>query len=168
MALAALGALAGLHGLPDDGAGGATAAMALGGAPAVAAAPSQVAGLSVRAADGMFYVDGAVDGQRVRFLVDTGASVTVLTPADAARIGHVDAAGPIRMVTAVGGAIAGRGARIDRLEIAGRRLDGVQATVVDTAVGVSLLGQDVLSRLGPVTFDGDRLEIGARAAPSRS
>ena len=37
--------------------------------------------------DGHFYIDSRVNGQDVRFLVDTGASVVALSPDDAERIG---------------------------------------------------------------------------------
>ena len=37
--------------------------------------------------DGHFYIDSRVNGQGVRFLVDTGASVVALSPDDAERIG---------------------------------------------------------------------------------
>ncbi|RYD19717.1 MAG: TIGR02281 family clan AA aspartic protease, partial [Lysobacteraceae bacterium] len=40
-----------------------------------------------RASDGLFYVVGRVNGVKVRFLLDTGATMVVLTPADAARVG---------------------------------------------------------------------------------
>jgi aspartyl protease family protein len=40
-----------------------------------------------RAADGHFYVTAELNGTRVRFLIDTGASQTVLDPRDAQRIG---------------------------------------------------------------------------------
>src|SRR6185295_1508387 len=40
-----------------------------------------------RSADGHFYLDAQVNGAQVRFLVDTGASMVALTPADAQRAG---------------------------------------------------------------------------------
>src|SRR5687768_5558672 len=40
-----------------------------------------------RADDGHFYAEAQVNGARIRFLVDTGASIVALTPADAQRAG---------------------------------------------------------------------------------
>jgi uncharacterized protein (UPF0276 family) len=41
----------------------------------------------MKASDGHFWADGEVNGARVRFLVDTGATAVALTPADAERLG---------------------------------------------------------------------------------
>src|SRR5690606_29726740 len=41
----------------------------------------------VRAADGHYWADALIEGRVVRVMVDTGASVVVLTRADAARLG---------------------------------------------------------------------------------
>ncbi len=38
-------------------------------------------------ADGHFYVNGRANGERIRFMVDTGASRVTLSPQDASRIG---------------------------------------------------------------------------------
>ncbi len=40
-----------------------------------------------RAPDGKFYAEASVNGTRVRFLIDTGATGIVLTTADARRVG---------------------------------------------------------------------------------
>jgi len=42
-----------------------------------------------RDARGHFQVDAQVDGGRLSFMVDTGASVIALTASDAARLGHI-------------------------------------------------------------------------------
>ena len=41
----------------------------------------------IRQPNGHFYVDGTVNGQSVRFLIDTGATSVALTADDASRIG---------------------------------------------------------------------------------
>src|ERR1700754_1111500 len=45
-----------------------------------------------RSADGMFYLAGKANDAPVRFLIDTGSSTTILTRADAVRLG-LDASG---------------------------------------------------------------------------
>ena len=113
-----------------------------------------------RAKDGLFYVDVLINGQSIRFLVDTGANVVVLTGADAARLGiqaECGAFGP-RMATA-GGSAPMAWARLDHVRLAGREVHGVKAAVVQSGLPVSLLGQSGLSQLGSVTIEGDRLRM---------
>ena len=55
-----------------------------GFAPAAARAPSAAV---LKGADGHFWAEGQVNGEPVRFLVDTGATAVALTPADAERLG---------------------------------------------------------------------------------
>lgn len=115
---------------------------------------------ATRAADGLFYVRASVNGRPVRFLVDTGASVVVLTPADAAAVGlapHPDSFDS-HVETAAGKAPMAW-ATIDEISIAGRQVRGVRAAVMRDGLGVSLLGQNMLARLGSVRMEGDQLEL---------
>lgn len=50
--------------------------------------------------------------------------------------------------------------KIDTVELAGRRIEDVRAAVLDKDAGVSLLGQNLLARLGPVRIEQDRLVLG--------
>ncbi len=113
-----------------------------------------------RADDGLFYLVAAVDGVPVRFVVDTGANVTVLSPADARRIAWRDGqiAGTATLATAGGGA-AMRWARIGAISVAGHTMNDLAAALPDAGPATSLLGQDVLSQLRSVTQRGDRLTI---------
>lgn len=110
-----------------------------------------------QADDGLFYVMAVVNGASVKFVVDTGSSVTVLNAADAARAG-VGAAGHVAVETAGGSAPMQR-ARIARVDFAGRTLTGIDAAIVKNDLAVSLLGQSALSQLDSVTFRGRRLEL---------
>lgn len=117
------------------------------------------AGMTVsRAKDGLFYVDVLVNGQPVRFLVDTGANTVVLRGEDAARLGIQAVAsvwGP-QMTTANGKAPMAW-AKLDQVQVAGREVRDLKVAVVQTGLPVSLLGQNMLSQLASVTFAGDRL-----------
>ncbi len=123
-------------------------------------APSHLHRSFRRAADGLFYVHAAANGTAVRFVIDTGATVVVLTRADAAKLGlgYETLARSARMNT-VGGPSAMKWAEIERLEMAGKKLEGIAAAVVDQGLPVSLLGQNALSLLGTVTLKGDVLTI---------
>jgi aspartyl protease family protein len=134
--------------------------------PAVVAAPDPTASASPaakslpRASDGLFYATALVNGQPVRFLVDTGASVVTLTAEDARKLDILpDSKATGRADTANGRAVFGW-TRIDTVEVAGQRIEDVRAAVLVKDAGVSLLGQNLLSRLGSVRLEKDRLIIG--------
>jgi aspartyl protease family protein len=113
-----------------------------------------------RAPDGLFYVTAAVNGVPVRFVVDTGANVVVLTRADAAAAGVIGSPTGGRALRTAGGTAAMRWATIDRLTIGDRAIAGADAAIVgDNGLPHSLLGQSVLSRLDSVTLRGNRLQL---------
>lgn len=128
------------------------------GMPPPSAAPRPGTVELARAGDGLFYATATVNGRPVRFLVDTGANVMLLTAADARRVGAARAPAATRLATA-GGSAAMAWTRLDTVELAGRRLAGVQAGVVAHGLPVSLLGQDMLSRFAVVTIAGDRMRM---------
>lgn len=113
----------------------------------------------LRAQDGLFYVTATVNGKAVRFIVDTGSNVVVLTKRDAARIGLSREATAAVALQTVGGAAAMQRGSVDRLVVAGQSLDNVDAATVDSGLEISLLGQSALSRLQSLRFAGDRLEL---------
>ena len=110
--------------------------------------------------DGGFFVMCQVNGQPVRFLVDTGASDTVLSPADARRIG-IDTAGLTydqRAETANG---EGLGARItaDSLAVGPIRHANVPVLVNQQPMSSSLLGMAFLGRLDSFQVKGRKLYL---------
>lgn len=114
-----------------------------------------------RSHDGLFYVTAQVDGQFVRFIVDTGASVTVLTSRDAAMLGLVpDESRFDSSIDTVGGSASMAWARIGRIELEGHTLNDMPVAIVQSGVRTSLLGQDALSALGRITIERNRLIIG--------
>jgi aspartyl protease family protein len=113
-----------------------------------------------RARDGLFYVTASVNGTDIRFLVDSGASVVVLSEVDAARAGLREEdmrAGPL-LQTASGSA-AMRWSKVNSLRVAGKSLSAIDAAVVGQGLNTSLLGQNALTQLGNVTISGDTLKI---------
>ena len=97
-----------------------------------------------RSADGHFHWPGEVNGLRVDFLVDTGATATALPGALAERAGLELHAG-VTSSTA-GGVVRGHLARADIVLAGGVRADRLPVTVLPD-LGAPLLGMDVLGRL---------------------
>lgn len=127
-------------------------------APVQAASPVSVNLASralTRAADGHFYADAMVNGAQVHFLIDTGASMVALTPADAQRAGI---ALPAERVTArgAGGTIEVAPVVIERIAIGPLEARGVTGAVA-RELPVSLLGQSFLERVGRVEISGDTM-----------
>ena len=112
-------------------------------APA-AGAPAQV----LKAADGHYWADALIDGRAVRVMVDTGASVVVLTPADAARLGLRLKAGDFSAtVITASGPVPAAAVALTSVAVAGARVEQVEALVVQRGLPHSLLGMSYLGRL---------------------
>ena len=121
--------------------------------PVTAPAPRELQ----RGSDGHFYADAQVNGATIRFMVDTGASVVVLTPQDAQRAGIRL---PSERATAmgVGGPIEVTPVTLDRIAIGGIEARGIQGAVAED-LPVSLLGQSYLQRVSSVEIRGDRMVL---------
>lgn len=116
-----------------------------------------------RAPDGHFYADTGVNGQQVHMLVDTGASIVVLTAEDARSAGLDWKQSDIVVIgRGVNGIVRGVPVHLDRFELGGVEMRDVDAAVVPDGLNVSLLGQSLLSRLGGVRIEGDWMMVGAR------
>ena len=109
--------------------------------------------------NGHFTIAGSVNGTPIRFLVDTGATLIVLTPSDAraAGIEPRDLVFDKVMYTANGTVPAAvtvlREVRVGRIS-----LDEVRAAIVPKAPG-SVLGMSFLSRLKSFEMQRDRLTL---------
>jgi len=116
--------------------------------PAVSLPATGAAGQVLRAADGHYWAEAQIDGRAVRVMVDTGASVVVLTPADAARLGlkltPADFSGTV--ITA-SGPVRAAPVRLEAVAVAGARVAAVEALVVEQGLPHSLLGMSYLGRL---------------------
>lgn len=112
-----------------------------------------------RSADGLFYLTASVNGVPVRFLVDTGASVMVLRSADADAIGATARSASRTRIDGIGGSSAMAWTQVDRIAVGGKQVRGVRAAVARRGLSVSLLGQNLLARLGKVKIEGDRLDF---------
>ena len=114
----------------------------------VSATPKLGSGAVAKGADGHFWADARVNGEPVRFLVDTGATAVALTPADAQRLGFkpTDLKYGYNVTTATGSSRAAA-VTLASVSINGARLDDVKALVIADGLDVSLLGMSYLGRL---------------------
>jgi len=110
-----------------------------------------------RADDGHFYAEAQVNGARIRFLVDTGASVVALTPADAQRAGIALPSERSKAIGA-GGEVEVMPVTLDRIAIGSLSANQVRGAVAPH-LPVSLLGQSFLSQVGSVEIRGDRMVL---------
>jgi aspartyl protease family protein len=117
-----------------------------------------------RRLNGEFAVAGKVNGARVTFLFDTGASVVVLTAADARRAG-IDTSGlsfDVPVTTANGAAMAAE-VRLDSIAVGPIVMRNVSALVArPSALEESLLGMSFLERLKSYSVERGRLILTAK------
>lgn len=110
--------------------------------------------------DGHFRVEATVDGKPVRFLVDTGASDIVLSPADARRLGFDFARLQFTQeAETANGIVRGAPVRLYKIEIGPITMEDIDATVNEAEMSESLLGINYLSRLSGYQVSGDTLTL---------
>ncbi|NIA68680.1 TIGR02281 family clan AA aspartic protease [Pelagibius litoralis] len=107
---------------------------------------------------GHFTVTAEVNGVAVDFLVDTGASDIVLSPADAERVGFDPAALSFtRQYSTANGIGRGAPVRLDDIAIGPIYFDRVPASVNEAPMSNSLLGMTFLRQLDSYEVRGDVL-----------
>jgi len=111
--------------------------------------------------NGHFQVEGRVDGRRMDFMVDTGASVIALTADDAATLGiHPSASEFTALVSTANGTVRAAPVELDRVEIEDITVRNVAAMVLpDGALRDNLLGMSFLSRLHRWEFADGKLVL---------
>ena len=119
---------------------------------ALVEAPIQTSGRSlsiVRDARGHFLTEGRIDGQRIGFMVDTGASVVALNEKSAARFGFRPSRSDYNTtVQTANGTIKAARTRLAMVELGGIVVRDVDAMVLpDEALSENLLGASFLSKL---------------------
>src|ERR1700719_3132641 len=102
-----------------------------------------------RGANGHFSVEAEVDGRRMEFLVDTGASVIALRERDAARLGiHPAQREYTANVSTANGIVRAAPVELNRVDVGSLTVRNVQALVLpDDVLGQNLLGMSFLSRV---------------------
>jgi aspartyl protease family protein len=98
------------------------------------------------AIDGHFWVEGAINGVPVKFLVDSGATMTTIGRADATRAGVETTGGRDQLVRTGNGIIRVSSARADRLNVGGIERADVGLHVAENE-DLNVLGMNFLSSL---------------------
>lgn len=146
VAVAVISSLLAAHGMSQLG----LRRSATASAEAAPAPSGEVAALA-KAADGHFWAEATVNGKRVRFLVDTGATTVALTAADARRLGlDLGSLDFDRPVATAGGETRAALVELDYVSVAGARVDRVEALVLEKGLPSSLLGMSYLGRLSRI------------------
>jgi aspartyl protease family protein len=99
--------------------------------------------------NGHFQVEGRVDGRRMDFMVDTGATIIAIPEREAARLGiHPAQREYTAQIRTANGVVRAAPTRLNMVEIGGLIVRDVEAVVMpNEALGVNLLGMSYLSRL---------------------
>jgi len=110
---------------------------------------------------GHFNADALVNGSRVTFLVDTGASAVILTPDDAMRAGiNINTLRYSAPVSTANGKTFAAPIRISEIRIGSISVHDVRALVTKRGqLGTSLLGMTFLSQLRSFKVSGNQLVL---------
>jgi aspartyl protease family protein len=131
-------------------------------APVEASAPGGIRSISIaRDPRGHFQTEGRIDGQRIDFMVDTGASVVALNEKSAARFGFRPSRGDYNAsVSTANGTIKAARTRLAMVELGGLVVRDVDAMVLpDEALSENLLGLSFLSKLKRFEYANGRLVL---------
>jgi aspartyl protease family protein len=126
--------------------------------------PVQSAGRTVtipRDRRGHFQTDGRIEGQRINFMVDTGASMIALTENDAARIGVRPSRNDYNAtVTTANGKVKAARVTLASVDVGGLVVRDVDAMVLpDGVLSENLLGLSYLSKLKRFEFANGQMVL---------
>jgi len=131
-------------------------------APAQTVAMASSRSLNIpRDARGHFQADGRIDGQRINFMVDTGASVVALNEKSAAQFGLRPSRNDFNAtVSTANGTVRAARARLAMIELGGIVVRDVEALVLpDEALSQNLLGLSFLSKLKRFEYANGRMVL---------
>jgi len=130
-------------------------------APAVSVSSDSRAVVISPGRNGHFQVEARVDGRRVDFMVDTGASTIALTERAAAMLGiHPAASDYVGIVRTANGTVRAAPVELNMVEIEDVVVRNVAAVVLpDNALSDNLLGLSFLSRLHRYEYADGKLVL---------
>ena len=108
------------------------------------------------APDGHYWVRARINGQRANFLIDTGATISAVSPAVADAAGLEPRRGgiPVQIKTA-NGAVTAQIASADRIAFGNVEAEGIDVVIAPGLGETNIIGMNLLSRL-----EGWRVEKG--------
>lgn len=113
-----------------------------------------------RQPDGHYYLTLALNGENIRFVVDTGATDMVLTREDAARAGlDVDALNFVGTANTANGTVRTAPVRLNTVRLGDITDTDVYASVNGGQMEGSLLGMGYLERWGRIEISGGELRL---------
>jgi aspartyl protease family protein len=113
-----------------------------------------------RDSDGHYHVYASVDGTQIPFMIDTGATDVVLTPADARMMGLDPAQLSYTMIAdTANGRVRGAPVIINEFKLGPITMQDLPAVVNEADMPVSLLGMEFMNRLKSWRVDNDRLTL---------
>jgi aspartyl protease family protein len=144
-----------------------TPALAMASSQRAASAASDTAEAGSRSlsipsdARGHFLTDGRIDGQRIDFMVDTGASVIALNETSAARFGLRPTPADYKInVSTANGTIKAAHTRLAMVDVGGLIVRDVDAMVLpDEALSENLLGLSFLSKLKRYAYANGKMVL---------
>ncbi|WP_229506232.1 TIGR02281 family clan AA aspartic protease [Massilia sp. BJB1822] len=110
---------------------------------------------------GHYLVNGEINGQAARMLIDTGASLVALPAAEARRMGIDYRKGKPMLSSTAGGVVPVYRVRLDKLRIGEIELNGLEAVVHESGLPVILLGNSFLNRF-EMRRDGEQMTLQRR------
>lgn len=114
----------------------------------VAAASSTPQSVTLAAdARGHFVTEGSINGNPVRFLVDTGATTVALPAAEAQRLGIDYRKGERGYTNTAGGVVPIYRVRLDSVKLGAIELTGIDGVVIEQGLDIALLGMTFLNRV---------------------
>ncbi|SMF76684.1 retropepsin-like aspartic protease family protein [Allosphingosinicella indica] len=121
------------------------------------ATPVAGAGQEIRirqALDGHFWVDGTLNGQKVRFLVDSGATTTSISTETAKRAGVSARGGLPALVQTANGIVTVQRGRAESLVVGDIRRENLAVHMSDAFGDMNVLGMNFLSSLSGWGVEG--------------
>jgi aspartyl protease family protein len=112
-----------------------------------------------RGTGGHFFTVANVNGEPIRFVVDTGATDVALTMDDARRAGVAVDPSKFEVVgTGASGDVRGQMVDLNEVDLDGKKVNGIHGVVLE-GLTVSLLGQNYLRQFDDVSISGDKMTL---------
>jgi aspartyl protease family protein len=136
--------------------------LGMGRARMAATAPTAASAVLTADVQGHFSAEGQINGQALRFVVDTGATLISLPAAEARRLNLDYKKGQKVQMNTANGATGGYLVKLDTVRVGNIEVHGVEAVVLEASgFPVPLLGMSFLNRMN-MKREGDLMTLTLR------